>query len=393
MDSRGNYSNYNTGGMRDRGDRYQRGERGERGERSRGPRRNPSSPPQQPKYRRDEPRGDNYRNDNYRNDNYRNGNYRGDNNRDDNYRSNRGNGPQIHIKDNSYKQFNNSSNSLNHNNSNTNVNLIQSPFQNPYKIDSNTNKGIINDPSKDRLEAYSKLKNISPMKFYISIIITIIITTVLIIIGVIAVMNKGLAASNIKDVTTGVAQGYFFYGGFMIIAIFTGVYAFIRKWNNLLVTYCSFLFVSCLYLGYFIIDLANVKINSLDVMNTRWKDDFHTIDKANIENQFNCCGYYNPSDDPVESDECNAEETYTKRSLFGGYEEPMYYNVSRLNKRMVAEEGGCALEIERVISSKLTMYIILLAVLLVLNVAAVICTILDIKQYADILHELSNPFA
>jgi len=391
MDSRGNYSNYNSGGMRERGDRHQRSER------SRGPRRNPSSPPG--KYRRDEPRGDNYRSDNYRNDNYRNDNYRNDNyrndnyrgdNRDDNYRSNRGNGPQIHIKENSYKQFN-SNNSLA--NSNSNVNLLQSPFQNPYKIDSNVHKGIISDPSKDRLETYAKLKNISPMKFYISIIISIIITTALIIIGVIAVMNKGLSATNIRDVTTGVAQGYFFYGGFMLIAIFTGVYAFVRKWNNLLVTYCSFLFVSCLYLGYFIIDLTNLKVNSLEVMNGRWKDELNTIDKQNIENHFNCCGYYNSNDDPVESDECNAGETYTKRSLIGGYEEPVYYNVSRLNKRTVAEEGGCAMELEKVISSKLTIYIILMVVLLLLNIAAVILTILDIKQHADILQELSNPFA
>jgi len=366
MDSRGNYSNYNNSNIRDRGDRHQRSDR-ERRPRDRSPgrshsgRRNPGSPSQ---YRRDEPRGDNYRS----------------NRRDvDNSQYNN-------------KQYNNSSNSSMNNSSS---NLIQSPFQNPYKIDSNTNKTTnINDPSKDRLETYAKLKKISPVKFYISIIIAVIITAALAILGIIAIKNNGLSHREVRDVTVGVAQGYLFYCGFMLLAIGTGVIAFVRKWNNLLVTYCSFLFVSCLYLCYFISDLSNVKTNCIEVMNKRWKDDFSDAVKVRIETDLECCGYYNDEDDPAETDECHKSEAL-KRSIIGGYydDTPMFFNASALQKRMVAEERGCAKKIQEVVSSKMTLYIIILGVLLVLNIIAVIVTILDIKQYAEILKELSNPFA
>jgi len=369
MDSRGNYSNYNAGGIRDRGDR--------RGERNRGPRNN-----QNGQYRRDDPRSENYRNDNYRGDSYRS-------NRRDMDAPNQ----QVHIRDNSYnKQYNNTSSSSLVN-SNSNVNLLQSPFQNPYKIDSNNSVRIVNDPSRDRLETYAKLKKISPVKFYISIIISVIMTAALVIYGAIAILNKGLAAANIKDVTTGVAQGYFFYGAFMLIAVFTGVYAFIRKWNNLLVTYCSFLFVSCLYLGYFITELANIKTNSITVMDKRWKEELTNSEKESIQTKFECCGYYTSDDDPYGTDECSSEANYTKRSLVGIINEPVYFNSSHLSKRTDPEEGGCAIEIVKVINTKMTMYIIILVVLLILNIAAVVLTIMDIKQHAEILEELSNPFA
>jgi len=362
MDPRGNYSKYNTSGnIRDRGERHPRN--GERGRRPRSPsagRRNQNSPNN---YRRDDPRSENYRS----------------NRRDmDNSQM-----PHAHYKENSYnKQY--SSSSL----VNSNTNLLQSPFQNPYKIDSNSNNG-----SKDKLEAYSKLKKLSPLKFYISVIIAVILTAALAILGIIAILNDGLATNNIKDVTVGVAQGYLFYCGFMLIAIGTGLYAFIRKWNNLLVTYCAFLFVSCLYIGYFIIDLVNVKVNSLEVMNSRWKNDFNSLAKLRIENKFDCCGYYNKDDDPEETDNCYKNESLRKRNEFNIYEAPLYFNASSLKKRMIADESGCAKPLQDIISKNLTRYIIGLFVLLALNIVAVIVTILDIKQYADILHELSNPFA
>ncbi|ORX54751.1 hypothetical protein BCR36DRAFT_581641 [Piromyces finnis] len=369
MDPRGVYSNYNaSNNIRERGDR--RNDRERRGPRDRSPngRRIPNSPGS---YRRDDPRSENYRG----------------NRRDmDNSQM-----QQVHIKENSYnKQYNNNSSSLN----NSSSNLIQSPFQNPYKIDSNSNKTTnINDPSKDRLETYAKLKKISPVKFYISVIIAVILTATLAIIGIIVIKNNGLTASNLRDVTVGVAQGYLFYCGFMLLAIGTGVLAFIRKWNNLLVTYCSFLFVSCLYICYFISDLANVKTNCVEVMNTRWKEDFNSSVKASIENQFSCCGYYNEDDDPVETDDCQKSQSF-KRSIIGGYDDttPYYYNAS-LHKRKVAEENGCAKAIESHVSSHMTMYIIIFSILLILNIVAVVVTILDIKQYAEILKELSNPFA
>jgi len=369
MDSRGNYSNYNAGGIRDRGDR--------RGERNRGPRNN-----QNGQYRRDDPRSENYRNDNYRGDNYRS------NRRDMDAPS-----QQVHIRDNSYnKQYNNTSSSSLVN-SNSNVNLLQSPFQNPYKIDSNTSKTIVNDPSRDRLETYAKLKKISPMKFYISIIISVIITAGLVIFGAIALLNKGLSASNIRDVTVGIAQGYFFYGAFMLIAVFTGVYAFIRKWNNLLVTYCSFLFVSCLYLGYFITELVSIKTNSLEVMDKRWKEELTNSEKANIQNSFECCGFYTTNDDPMNTEDCSPEENLSRRSLNSIISGPVYFNSSHLSKRAEPVEGGCAVEIVNRINSNMTLYIIILVILLILNISAVIFTIMDIKQHADILQELSNPFA
>jgi len=365
MDPRGNYSNYNTSGnIRERGDRNPRGERERRGPRDRSPsgrQRIPNSPNG---YRRDDPRSENYRA----------------------RRDPDSSMQQVHIKENSYNKQYSSNSSLA--NSNSNSNLVQSPFQNPYKIDSNSNKTTnINDPSKDRLETYAKLKKISPVKFYISVIIAVILTAALAILGIIAIKNGGLSATNISDVTVGVAQGYLFYCGFMILAIGTGVLAFIRKWNNLLVTYCSFLFVSCLYLCYFIGDLANVKSNCIEVMNKRWKDDFSDTTKINIESQLDCCGYYNQDDDPVETDECIKNESARKRSLIDTFDDsPIYYNMSSLQKRMVAEERGCAIEIEKLVSKNMTMYIIILGVLLVLNIVAVIVTILDIKQYAYILH-------
>jgi len=372
MDSRGNYS-YNTssGSIRERGgDRHPR-ERGDRGDR-RGPRdRSPSG----------------------RRPNNPNGYRREDSSRSD--RSRRDQDPQVHIKENSFtnKQFNSSSSSLA--NSNSNVNLVQSPFQNPYKIDSNSNKTTnINDPSKDRLETYAKLKKISPVKFYISVIISVILTGSLAVLGILAIVNNGLSYNNIRDVTVGVAQGYLFYCGFMILAIGTGVIAFIRKWNNLLVTYCSFLFVSCLYLCYFIADLSNVKTNCVEVMDTRWKDEFSFSTKQQIEIDLECCGYYDENDDPAETDECIKNESTRKRSIISSIDDsPMYYNMSDLRKRKVANDRGCAKQIETIVQSKMTKYIIYLGLLLVLNIVAVVVTILDIKQYADILHELSNPFA
>ncbi|ORX84755.1 hypothetical protein BCR32DRAFT_325770 [Anaeromyces robustus] len=382
---RNNY--YNTSGnIRDRGERYQRSDSEPR---SRGPRDNGRSPSSQ-RHRRDDPR----RNDQRRND-PRSENYRPRRNERDPYGNtslDNSQMQQVHIRDNSFnKQYNSSSSSLN--NTSSNSNLIQSPFQNPYKIDSNSNKKIINDPSKDRLETYAKLKSISPVKFYISIIIAIIITVVIFAIGIMVLKNKGLSANNISDVTVGDAQGYLFYCGFMLLAIFTGVYAFIRKWNNLLVTYCSFLFVSSLWVGYFAINLINVKSDTVSIMNTRWKDEFNESTKALIQESLECCGYYDSEDDPASSSECHQNESTRKRSL---YTEDIYvgtYNTSKLHKRLEVKEGSCAEAINNIISQKLSIYIIVFSVLFVLNVAAVIVTILDIKQYAEILEELSNPFA
>jgi len=384
---RNNY--YNTSGnIRDRGDRYQRSDSEPR---NRGPRENGRGQGSQ-RHRRDDPRNDPRRNDQRRND-PRSENYRPRRERDQYSNTSLDNSQmqQVHIRENSFnKQYNSSSSSLNNTSSS---NLIQSPFQNPYKIDSNSNKKLANDPSKDRLETYAKLKNISPLKFYISIIIAIIITSVVCGIGFIILKNNGLSAKNLMDLTAGDAQGYIFYSGFMLIAIFTGVYAFVRKWNNLLVTYCSFLFVSSLWVGYFTINLINVKSNTISIMNNRWKDEFNEPMKAAIQEEHSCCGYYDDEDDPASSSECHQNESTRKRSL---YNQDFYlgtYNASKLNKRLVAEEGGCANEINNLVSANLFKYIIILSVLFVLNIVAVIVTILDIKQYAAILAELSNPFA
>jgi hypothetical protein len=377
---RNNYENYNSsGGMRDRGERYtQRSgerEREREQQRNRAPRENGRQ--RQPSGRRDDPRGDNYRSNGSRRDQY------GDN------------GPQMqqaYSREDSYNRGynNNSSNSL----VNSNTNLLQSPFQNPYKIDSNASKTTaVIDPNKDRLEAYAKLKSISPVKFYISIIIAIILTAVLAIIGLICLSKNGLATSNIRDVTTGMAQGYLFYCGFLFIAILTGIYAFFKKWNNLLVTYVSFLFVSCLYLAYFTIELVNIKFNTVDIMNTRWKDEFSDEIKSTIQEQLGCCGYYDSDDDVGKSGDCINNDSLRKRFFNDSFEfSPISYGTT-LRKRMVPAEGSCAEQMKRVIDKNLPMYIIIFVVLLLLNIAAVVVTILDIKQYSDILRELSTPFA
>jgi len=378
---RNNYGNYNTSGMRDRGERRGDRERGDREPRNRSQRERSQS-----QQRRDDPR----RNDPRRNDPRNNSrNQYGGNTSLDNSQM-----KPAHVKDESFnKQYHNSSNSSL---ATSKSNLIQSPFINPYKIDSNANKtSIINDPSKDRLETMAKLKNLSPVKFYISIIITVIITAIMTIIGIMCIKKNGLADSNIKDVTTGMAQGYLFYCGFLLIAIVTGVIAFVRKWNNLLLTYLSFLFVSCLYLGYFTVELINIKANSVEIMNDRWKDSYSELDKETVQNQLSCCGYYDSEDDPGRSTDCINNEA-RKRSFIAGYFEedgPISYNVSRLHKRLHVQEGSCAEQIKKTIDDHMTVFIILFGVLLLLNIGAVIVTILDIKQYAEILKELSNPFA
>jgi len=131
-------------------------------------------------------------------------------------------------------------------------------------------------------------------------------------------------------------------------------------------------------------------------MNKRWKDELTKDEKMNIENHLNCCGFYNSKDDPVDSYECSPEESYTKRSLDSIINGPIYYNSSYLSKRATSSEiteDGCAFQLEKEINSKITIYIITLLIMLILNIAAVILTIMDIKQRADILQELSNPFA
>jgi len=396
---RNNYGNYNPSGMRDRGERYtQRSGDREREQRNRAPRENGRGQSQRRNDpRRDDPRRDDPRRNEYRRDDPRSESFRSNNSRREYGSSSSLDNSQMrpaYVKENSFnKQYNTSSSSL----ATSKTNLLQSPFQNPYKIDSNASKTtIINDPSKDRLETYAKLKSISPVKFYISIIITVIVTAVMTIIGFMCISKNGLSDSNIKDVTPGMAQGYLFYCGFLLIAIVTGVYAFAQKWNNLLVTYLSFLFVSCLYLGYFTIELINIKTNTLEIMNNRWKDTFSDDDKSTIQNQLSCCGYYNADDDPGKSTDCINNDSARKRSFIGIFDEddsPITYNVSRLYKRLQAEEGSCAEAIKSKVDNNMTVFIIIFAVLLLLNICAVVVTILDIKQYADILKELSNPFA
>jgi len=382
---RNNYGNYNPSpsGMRDRGERHtQRSGDREREQRNRAPR-SPSqrqqggrSPSQRsPSRRREDPRSENYRSNSSRRDQY-------------------GNNSQMehaYVRDNSYnKQYNTSSNSI----ANSSTNLIQSPFHNPYKIDANASKtSIINDPSKNRLETYAKLKNISPVKFYISIIITIILTAVMTVLGIICITKNGLSSSEIRDVTPGMAQGYLFYCGFLFLAIITGVYAFVKKWNNLLVTYLSFLFVSCLYLAYFTIELVNIKIDTVSIMNTRWKDEFTDVVKSTIQEKLSCCGYYDSNDDVGKSGDC-INDSLRKRYFNDSFDfTPISYGTAHLKKRMEPAEGSCAEQIQKVVGKNLPIYIIILGVLLLLNIGAVVVTILDIKQYAVILEELSNPFA
>jgi len=383
-----NYGNYNSSGMRDRGERHNqdrrpRDPRDQRDQREQRQQRQPREQREQRQQRGE--RGDR-------------GDYRGNDRRAQYERY--GGGSSSSSLDNGYNNNGNNYNRQYNNNSSSSIvtsstNLLQSPLHNPYKIDSNTSKvSVLNDPSKDKLETYAKLKQISPVKFYISLGISLVILGVTAIIGLMAMSRHGLSGENINDVNIGMAQGYLFYCGFLIIAIFTGVYAFIKKWNNLLVTYLSFLFVSCLYLCYFSIELLNISRNTLTVMDKRWKHDFDEVMKERIQDKLSCCGYYTADDDPGKSGECVENESLRKRFFLSNESSPIYYSPSlKLRKRTTAEEGSCAKAIESLVKSNLKIYIIIFVVLLLINIGAVVVTILDIKQYAEILKELSNPFA
>lgn len=323
--------------------------------------------------------------------------------------------PTAYNKDNAYKQFNGSNSSLNSNNSNiknrnnssSSVNLIStpklassqpflaaSPFQNSYKpAETNSNT--------DNLEKYTKLNRISPIKFYISIGCSLLITIGILVVGIYALINGGLSAKSIYDINTGIAQGYVFYVGFMVIAVATGIYSFIKKWNSLLVTYCSFLCVSVLYLGYFIIDLGNISRNSVEVMEIRWKNEFTDYQKLVIQNNYDCCGFLTAYDDSVISDDCVSDTSVRKRDLYSDnnmtsslFMTPNKFNSSKLSKRLIAEEnGGCAFPVTNIISKNLKIYIIIFVVLIIINIIAAVLTFLNIKEYAEIISELSNPFA